>query len=108
MSRLAAVAVLAFALVAAGCMRDDAPAPPETTPPLVSLRIIFPEGFTRKQMAERNMQEAQAAKSQVDDYVRSVATEGGAAAEIERAKKLLDSGTISQAEFDAIKQKALA
>ena len=33
---------------------------------------------------------------------------GGAAAEIESGKKLLDSGAITQAEFDAIKQKALA
>ena len=33
---------------------------------------------------------------------------GGAAAEIETAKKLLDSGAITQPEFDAIKQKALA
>ncbi len=32
---------------------------------------------------------------------------GGAAAEIESGKKLLDSGAITQAEFDAIKQKAL-
>jgi hypothetical protein len=44
----------------------------------------------------------------MDEYVRSVATEGGAAAEIERAKALLDSGAISQTEFDAIKAKALA
>ena len=32
---------------------------------------------------------------------------GGGAAEIERAKKLLDSGTITQAEFDAMKTRAL-
>ena len=29
-------------------------------------------------------------------------------AEIEKAKKLLDDGTITQAEFDALKAKALA
>jgi hypothetical protein len=63
-------------------------------------------GTQHKQMAERSTKQAQAAQAQVDDYVRSVA--GGAAAEIERAKKLLDTGAISQAEFDQIKQKALA
>ena len=59
-------------------------------------------------MARRNMEQAQAARSEMDDYVRSVASEGGAAGEIEKAKGLLDSGAISQAEFDAIKAKALA
>jgi hypothetical protein len=44
----------------------------------------------------------------MDDYIRSTAGSSGAADEIERAKKLLDSGAISQAEFDAIKTKALA
>ena len=44
----------------------------------------------------------------MDEYVRSVASEGGASAEIERAKGLLDSGAINQAEFEAIKAKALA
>jgi hypothetical protein len=44
----------------------------------------------------------------MDEYVRQAAGSGGAAAEIEKAKALLDSGAINQTEFDAIKQKALA
>ena len=59
-------------------------------------------------MTERSMRQAQDQRAQMDDYVRSVATSGGAAAEIEKAKGLLDSGAITQAEFDAIKAKALA
>jgi hypothetical protein len=59
-------------------------------------------------MTQRSMKEAQTQRAQMDDYVRSVAGSGGAAAEIERAKGLLDSGAITQAEFDAIKAKALA
>ncbi|HKG44962.1 MAG TPA: SHOCT domain-containing protein [Gaiellaceae bacterium] len=61
-----------------------------------------------KGMAERNMQQAQAAQSQFDDYVKNVAAESGPAGEIERAKQLLDSGAISQTEFDSLKAKALA
>ena len=60
-------------------------------------------------MQERNIAQANAQKAQFDDYVRSTAgSGGGSAAEIEKAKALLDSGTITQAEFDAIKAKALA
>ena len=58
-------------------------------------------------MTQRNLERAQAQKAQFDDYVKSTAG-GGSAAEIETAKKLLDSGAISQAEFDGIKAKALA
>jgi hypothetical protein len=61
-----------------------------------------------KGMAERNAQRASEAQAQFDGYVRQAAGSGGAAAEIERAKQLLDSGAITQAEFEAIKQKALA
>jgi hypothetical protein len=61
------------------------------------------EGIT-----QRNIDRAQASKTQFDDYVRTTAGSGGPAAEIERAKGLLDSGAITQAEFDSIKQKALA
>jgi hypothetical protein len=62
-------------------------------------------------MTERNLEKARAQKAQFDDYVRETAGGsggGGAASEIERAKGLLDSGAITQTEFDAIKQKALA
>ncbi len=59
-------------------------------------------------MTERSMKQAQAQQAQMDQYVKSVAGSGGAAAEIEKAKALLDSGAISQAEFDSIKAKALA
>ena len=60
-------------------------------------------------MARRSIERAQASQAQMDDYVRSVSgSGGGAAAEIEQAKALLDSGAINQAEFEAIKAKALA
>jgi hypothetical protein len=57
-------------------------------------------------MADRNIAQAKAQQQATDEYIRSVS--GGAAGEIEKAKGLLDSGAITQAEFDAIKQKALA
>jgi hypothetical protein len=59
-------------------------------------------------MTERNVRQAQAQQAQFDDYVKNVASSGGAAAEIEKAKALLDSGAITQAEYDSLKQKALA
>ena len=57
-------------------------------------------------MNQRKLERAQAQRAQMDDYVRSTAG-GGAAAEIEKAKQLLDSGALTQSEFDALKQKAL-
>lgn len=59
-------------------------------------------------MSERSMAQAKAQQAQMDDYVRNVAGSGGAAAEIEKAKGLLDSGAITQAEFESMKAKALA
>lgn len=58
-------------------------------------------------MTARNVERARAQRAHFDEYVRETAG-GGAAAEIERAKALLDSGAISQEEFDAIKRRALA
>ena len=57
-------------------------------------------------MAERNAEQARAMQADMDAHIRSVA--GGSTAEIERAKGLLDSGAITQAEFEQIKAKALA
>jgi Short C-terminal domain/Phospholipase_D-nuclease N-terminal len=72
--------------------------------PLLGALIYL--GTQGKHMAERNVREAQAAQAGMDDYIRSVS--GGTAAEIDKAKQLLDSGAISQEEFEAIKRKALA
>jgi type VI protein secretion system component VasK len=58
-------------------------------------------------MADRNEQQAQASQAQFDDYVKGVAASSGPAGEIEKAKQLLDSGAISQAEYDSLKAKAL-
>jgi hypothetical protein len=56
-------------------------------------------------MRERSAKQAETQKAAFDQYVREAA--GGSAAEIAKAKELLDAGTITQAEFDAIKAKAL-
>ena len=61
-----------------------------------------------KGMTERTIRQQQAAKSQMDQYVQSVAGASDPTAQIGKAKALLDQGTITQAEFDQIKQKALA
>ena len=58
-------------------------------------------------MAKRNIAEAEARRGEMDSYVREVAASAGPAGEIEKAKGLLDSGAITQAEYDAIKAKAL-
>ena len=59
-------------------------------------------------MTKRAMERVSAQRQQMDDYVRATASSGGPAGEIEQAKQLLDSGAITQAEFDTLKQKALA
>jgi hypothetical protein len=61
-----------------------------------------------KGMTERAIKQQEAAQSQMDKYVQSVAKQTDPAEQIAKAKGLLDSGTISQVEFDQIKQKALA
>ena len=63
-----------------------------------------------KHMGERKQAEVQAAQSQFDDYVRSAAASGNGSAsdQIAKAKKLLDEGAISDTEYQALKEKALA
>ena len=59
-------------------------------------------------MRERALAQAKAQQAAMDDYVRQTAGGGSAATEIAKAKELLDAGTITQADFDAIKAKAVA
>ena len=56
-------------------------------------------------MRDRSVKQIQAQKAAMDEYVRETA--GGSAAEIAKAKELLDAGTITQTEFEAIKAKAV-
>ena len=58
-------------------------------------------------MRERSIEQAKAQRQEFDQYVRETAGGGGAAAEIAKAKELLDSGAITQEEFQALKAKAL-
>jgi len=57
-------------------------------------------------MAQRAAAEVKQQQQDFDQYVRDVS--GGPTGEIAKAKELLDAGTITQAEFDQIKAKALA
>ena len=63
-----------------------------------------------RSMTERQLAEAQAAQAKQNEYIRQVAgsSSSSPAAEIESAKKLLDSGALTQAEYEALKSKALA
>ncbi|WP_296666757.1 SHOCT domain-containing protein [Demequina sp.] len=79
------------------------------------LLVIFPVIgaliyiFSRGQgMAKRDMEMASAARAAQVEYTQGLMAEAGPAGEIAAAKNLLDSGAISQAEFDKLKAKALA
>jgi len=58
-------------------------------------------------MQKRSMDQALAQRRALDEHVRDAAG-GGSAAEIAKAKELLDAGAITQAEFETLKAKALA
>ena len=61
-----------------------------------------------KDMASRDIAQQQAAEADFKQYVQKAAADSGPAAEIAKAKELLDSGSITQDEFEALKRKALA
>jgi hypothetical protein len=58
-------------------------------------------------MASRNAAAAQKANAESREYIRQAAGTNSAAAEIESAKRLLDSGAISAAEYETLKANAL-
>ena len=59
-------------------------------------------------MGERQVAAISAAQAQQEAYIQQVAAKSSPADQIASAKSLLDSGVISQAEFEALKAKALA
>ena len=56
-----------------------------------------------KGMADRQAQLQQQARTQTDEYIKTVAESADPAGQIAQAKQLLDSGAINQQEFDALK-----
>jgi uncharacterized membrane protein YcjF (UPF0283 family) len=61
-----------------------------------------------KGMTERAIKHQETAQAQVAEYVKSVAPKTDPAEQIAKAKSLLDAGTITEPEFNQIKQNALA
>ncbi|RKR30121.1 phospholipase D-like protein [Arthrobacter oryzae] len=60
-----------------------------------------------RSMAERQARSAQRADAATTEYIRSVAG-ASPTQEIAKAKELLDAGTLTQGEFEAVKAKALS
>jgi Phospholipase_D-nuclease N-terminal len=59
-------------------------------------------------MAERRATMARQAQAETEQYIQSVASKPNPADEIASAKGLLDDGTITQGEYERLKEKALA
>ena len=74
-------------------------------PLITSLIYLIARG---SDMARSRASEVKTVQKMQEDYIRDVAGQSAPADQVARAKELLDSGTITQAEFDALKAKALA
>jgi hypothetical protein len=74
-------------------------------PFLIALIYVITRG---RGMAERRAAADRQARAETDQYIQSVASTSSPAQQISSAKDLLDSGSITQAEFDQLKAKALA
>ncbi|MEI8057714.1 MAG: SHOCT domain-containing protein [Actinomycetes bacterium] len=61
-----------------------------------------------KGMASRNKASADQMQKAQEDYIKSLAGSTSATDQIAKGAELLSSGAITQAEFDALKSKALA
>lgn len=61
-----------------------------------------------REMAERQTQAARQAQAETEQYIQSVASTPNSADQIASAKALLDDGTITPAEYEQLKVKALA
>jgi phospholipase D-like protein len=73
-------------------------------PLLTSLIYLVARG---KGMAERSMRDTERVKQQQDAYIRNVAGKASPVDQIAQAQAMLDAGSISQAEYDQLKAKAL-
>ncbi|HEU4544743.1 MAG TPA: SHOCT domain-containing protein [Microlunatus sp.] len=74
-------------------------------PFLIALIYVIARG---RGMAERRAEADRQARAEADQYIQSVAGSSSPAEQITSAKQLLDSGSITPAEFDQLKAKALA
>ena len=74
-------------------------------PFLIALIYVIVRG---RGMEERRAAAHQQAQADTDRYIQSVAGTSSPAEQITSAKELLDSGSITPAEFDQLKAKALA
>ena len=73
--------------------------------PITALIYLIVNG---RKMAERQLKAQKAAEEQMAAYVKNVGGGDTPAHQIEKAKQLLDSGAIDQAEYDKLKAKALS